>query len=349
MGAKYRRPPKCRNETAMKRIVPVLLLVLPLTGCQGWQSALDVHGPAARTLADMFWIFTAVLGTVWLLTMGALLLALRRRRVAGTDLLATNPATERRMTIVVSTAIGLTFLTVLALTGITYAGQRALYSHKDGALTLLVTGRQWWWQIMYEDPQPNRVFTTANEIHIPVGEPVLIKLESADVIHSFWIPNLTGKMDAITGRQNQIQIQADRPGVYRGQCAEFCGLQHAHMGMLVIAETKEDFERWRNNQIASAKPPSNPEQQRGMEIFLSKPCVMCHQIRGTDAGGKIAPDLTHVGSRRYIAAGTLETTRGNIAAWIIDPHGIKPGVNMPTIQLEPDEVQPLVSFLEGLK
>jgi cytochrome c oxidase subunit 2 len=121
------------------------------------------------------------------------------------------------------------------------------------------------------------------------------------------------------------------------------------MGVLVIAEPKEEFERWRNRQIASAQPPSDPERQRGMEIFMSKPCVMCHQIRGTDAGGKIAPDLTHVGSRRYIAAGTLETTRGNIAAWIVDPHGVKPGVQMPTIQLEPDEVQPLARYLEGLK
>ncbi len=332
----------------MKRVI-LLLLILPLAGCQGWQSALDAHGPAARTLADMFWIFTAVLTAVWLLTMGALLMALRRRRVAGADPLATNPATERRMTIVVSTAIGLTLLTVLALTGLSYGGQKALFSHKDGALTLLVTGHQWWWQVTYEDSQPSRVFTTANEIHIPVGEPVLIKLESTDVIHSFWIPNLTGKMDAITGRQNQIQIQADRPGVYRGQCAEYCGLQHAHMGILVIAESKEDFERWRNHQISSAIAPGDPERQRGMEIFLSKPCVMCHQIRGTDAGGKVAPDLTHVGSRRYIAAGTLETTRGNIAAWIVDPHGVKPGVNMPTIPLSPDEVQPLATYLEGLK
>jgi cytochrome c oxidase subunit II len=240
-------------------------------------------------------------------------------------------------------------VTVISLTGLSYAAQKALFSHKDGALTLSVTGQQWWWRITYEDEQPARVFTTANEIHIPVGEPVLIKLESSDVIHSFWVPNLTGKMDAIPGRQNQLQIQADRPGVYRGQCAEFCGLQHAHMGMLIIAESKEDFERWRNHQISSALPPGDPERQRGMEIFLSKPCIMCHQVRGTDAGGRVAPDLTHVGSRRYIGAGTLETTRGNIAAWIIDPHSVKPGVNMPTIQLEPDEVQPLASYLEGLK
>jgi len=332
-----------RNASAL------LLLTLPLAACQGWQSALDAQGPAARSLADMFWIFLAVLGTVWVLTMLALLLALRKRRPPGENPLATDPATERRMTITVSVAVGLTLATVLALTGLSYGGQKALFSHKDGTLSLTVTGHQWWWQVTYEDPQTNRSFTTANEIHVPVGEPVLIKLESSDVIHSFWVPNLTGKMDAITGRQNQLQMQADRPGVYRGQCAEFCGFQHAHMGMLVIAEEKEDFERWRNHQISSALPPSDPERQRGMEIFLTKPCIMCHQIRGTDAGGKVAPDLTHVGSRRYIAAGTLETTRGNIAAWIVDPHGAKPGVNMPTIQLEPDEVQPLASYLEGLK
>ncbi|WP_108523447.1 cytochrome c oxidase subunit II, partial [Bradyrhizobium algeriense] len=159
--------------------------------------------------------------------------------------------------ITISVAIGLTLVTVVSLTGLSYAAQKVLFAHKDGALTLLVTGQQWWWEVTYEDPQPNRVFTTANEIHIPVGEPVLIKLESSDVIHSFWVPSLTGKMDAITGRQNLIQIQADRPGVYRGQCAEYCGLQHAHMGLLVIAESKEDFERWREHQISSAIPPND--------------------------------------------------------------------------------------------
>ena len=334
----------------MRRSVPLfVLLVLPLGGCQGWQSVLDAQGPAASSIARMFWIFVAVLATVWVLTMIALLLSLRGRRPNDADPLTTNPGTERRMTITISVAIGLTLLTVISLTGLSYAAQKVLFAHKDGALTLLVTGQQWWWKVTYEDSRPNRVFTTANEIHIPVGEPVLIKLESSDVIHSFWVPSLTGKMDAITGRQNQIQLQADRPGIYRGQCAEYCGLQHAHMGVLVVAESKEDFERWRDQQISSAIPPGDAERQRGMEIFLSKPCIMCHQIRGTDAGGKIAPDLTHVGSRRYIGAGTLETTRGNIAAWIVDPHGVKPGVNMPTIQLEPDEVQPLASYLEGLK
>lgn len=334
----------------MKRGTPFLLaLSLPLAGCEGWQSVLDAQGPAARMLASTFWIFIAVLGAVWVLTMAALILSLRGRRMAASDPLSTDPATERRMTMTVSIAVGFTLLIVLVLTGLSYGGQKALFARNADILTVMVTGNQWWWQITYEDEQPGRSFTTANEIHIPAGEPVLIKLEASDVIHSFWIPNLTGKMDAIPGRRNQIQIQADRPGTYRGQCAEFCGLQHAHMGMLVIADSKEDFERWRQQQMSSALPPDDPERQHGMEIFLSKSCALCHQVRGTDARGTVGPDLTHVGSRRFIGAGTLETTRGNLAAWSIDPHGAKPGVNMPTTKLEPDEVQPLARYLEGLK
>jgi cytochrome c oxidase subunit 2 len=327
------------------RLAPVLLL----TGCQGWQSALDSHGPQARTLEVLFWTFTAVLSVVWLATMTALLFSLRRRRPAGEDPLAERPATERRMTVSVSVAVGLTFVTVLALTALSYGGQKAVFSTKEGAVTLKVTGRQWWWQIEYEDETPARRLTTANEIHIPVGVPVLIKLEASDVIHSFWVPSLAGKLDLIPGRQNQIQVQADRPGAYRGQCAEYCGFQHAHMGMLVVAEPMEDFERWRNQQVSAALSPADDEARRGQEIFFTKPCIMCHQIRGTSAGGRVAPDLTHVGSRRTLAAGTLENTRGNLAAWIVDPQGIKPGAHMPVIKLQPDEIQPLAAYLEGLK
>jgi cytochrome c oxidase subunit 2 len=333
----------------MRLRIAWLGLLFPLTACQGWQSALDTHGPQARTLETLFWIFSGVLGLVWVATMATLLLALRKRRALGEDVLAIRPAAERRMTITVASAVALTGIIVLALTALSYGGQQALFGHKDGVVSLKVIGHQWWWEVQYEDEQPSRTFTTANEIHVPVGEPVLIKLEAADVIHSFWVPSLAGKLDLIPGRQNQIEIQADRPGVYRGQCAEFCGMQHAHMSMLVVAESRDAFDGWRNRQISAAQPPSDPESQRGHDIFLTKPCLMCHQIRGTSAGGRVAPDLTHVGSRRMIAAGTLETTRGNLAAWIVDPQGIKPGVHMPVIKLEPDEVQPLATYLEGLK
>lgn len=333
------------------RVRPFLLLLIALTlsGCSGWQSALDTHGPHAETLARLFWIFLAILGTIWTVTMLTLLLALRRRRAPGEDPLMTRPGTERRMTIVVSSAVALTALIVVSLTVVSYGAQSVLFGHRDGPLTLLITGQQFWWKVQYEDASPARTFTTANEIHIPVGEKVLVKLEASDVIHSFWVPSLNGKMDAIPGRQNQIEIQADRPGIYRGQCAEFCGWQHAHMGLLIVAESREDFERWRDGQISAAQTPDDPETQKGMEIFMTKPCVMCHEIRGTSAGGKVAPDLTHVGSRQYIGAGTLPTTRGNIAAWIVDPQRIKPGVHMPLIQLAPEEIQPLATYLESLK
>jgi cytochrome c oxidase subunit 2 len=331
------------------RVVSLWFCLL-LAACDGWQSALDPHGPEATSLERLFWIFLAVLGAIWLATMIAVAVSLVRRRTElASDPLATNARTERRMTVVVSVLVALTVIVVAALTAVSYGAQRSLFGHKDGVVTIKVIGHQWWWEFQYEDEQPSRTFTTANEFHIPVGEPILIKLEASDVIHSFWVPSLAGKLDLIPGRQNQIQIQADRPGIYRGQCAEFCGLQHAHMGLLAIAESREAFERWRDRQIAPAEPPRDPESQRGQQVFVTQPCLMCHRIRGTSAGGRVAPDLTHLGSRRMIAGGTLETTRGNIAAWIVDPHGIKPGVHMPVVKLEPGDIQPLATYLEGLK
>jgi cytochrome c oxidase subunit 2 len=335
--------------TRLRRAFGVAVPILSLGACTGWQSVLDPQGPEARHLADLFWTFTAILTVVWVLTMLALVLALRPRRPAGAHPLGTNPVTEKRMTAVVTTAVVSTGITVLVLTGFSYAGQKKLFSTKTDGLTIRVIGHQWWWEVRYEDPEPHKAFTTANEIHVPVGEPVKIKLNSSDVIHSFWVPNLMGKQDNITGRENEIQFTAEREGIYRGQCAEFCGWQHAHMGMLVVAKSKDDYERWRDHQIKAAEPPSDPERQRGQEIFLSKPCVMCHSVRGTQAGGRVAPDLTHLASRQHIAAATLPMSRGNLAAWIIDPQGIKPGVHMPLIKIEPDEVDPLVSYLEGLK
>jgi cytochrome c oxidase subunit 2 len=337
------------SVTRFGQAIGVAALTCSLTACTGWQSALDPQGPDARHLADLFWIFTAVVTAVWVLTMLVVLGALRRRRPAGADPLATDPATERRMTTVTATAVGVTALTVLALTGITYATQKRLYSTHVPGLTIRVIGHQWWWEVRYEHAEASQVFTTANEIHIPVGEPVTVKLNSSDVIHSFWVPTLFGKQDNITGRENEIQFTADREGIYRGQCAEFCGTQHAHMSMLVVAKPREEFERWRVQQIKAADPPADPDRKRGQEVFLSKPCVMCHSVRGTQAGGKIAPDLTHIGSRQQIAAATLPMSRGNLAAWIVDPQGIKPGVHMPLIKLDPEEVDPLVSYLEGLK
>jgi cytochrome c oxidase subunit 2 len=190
---------------------------------------------------------------------------------------------------------------------------------------------------------------TANEIHIPVGQPVEFQLKSRDVIHSFWVPTLHGKRDLIPRHVTTMTLQADRPGVYRGQCAEFCGYQHAHMAILVVAEPLEQFAAWLEHQRRPAAEPSDARQQRGQEVFLSAPCVMCHTIRGTLAGGRVAPDLTHIAGRHTLAAGTLPNTPGHLAGWIIDPQHIKPGNRMPAHSLNADDLQALLAYLGSLK
>ncbi|MCP8940877.1 cytochrome c oxidase subunit II [Alsobacter sp. SYSU M60028] len=325
------------------------VLPLALAGCQGWQSALDPQGPQARSLADIIWVFTGVAVAVWVLVAVALAAALLRRRAEPPDPLSRAPDRERAMGYAVGGCVALTLVVILALTGYSYATQKELFSTHEGRITILLTGHQFWWDVRYEDPAPSRVFSTANEIHIPVGEPVRIKLEASDVIHSFWVPSLLGKQDLIPGRQNLVRLQADRPGVYRGQCAEFCGWQHAHMSLLVVAHPREEFEAWRDAQLASAAPPSTDEQKEGQRVFLSNPCMTCHTVRGTSAGAVAGPDLTHLASRRMLGAGMLPLTRGNLAAWVVDAPGVKPGVHMPSIKLEPHELHPLLAYLEGLK
>jgi cytochrome c oxidase subunit II len=218
---------------------------------------------------------------------------------------------------------------------------------KDG-LSIEVTAQQWWWKVRYQANEPALEFETANELHVPVGRPVVIKLESKDVIHSFWAPNLHGKKDLIPGRITTIRFRADKPGVYRGQCAEFCGYQHAKMAFVVVAEERDAYERWVAEQRRTAREPSDALLKRGQQVFLTSACVMCHAIKGTIADGRTGPDLTHLASRRTLAAGTLPNTRGNLAGWILDPQGIKPGANMPPTAIAPDDLQALLHYLESL-
>lgn len=278
-----------------------------------------------------------------------LLIGLLRKAPERPDPLKVDPESERRRLAVVSGAVVATLLTVIGLTVLSYVSQRQLFAKDKPAVTIKVTGQQWWWDVRYESDKPDETVTTANEIYVPVGQPVSVKLAATDVIHSFWVPNLMGKQDLIPGQENEIQFTASRPGVYRGQCAEFCGWQHAHMGLLVVAVPPAEFEQWRKAQTAPAAPPDDPVRQKGAEIFASKACVMCHTVRGTPVGSRVGPDLTHFGSRKSIASATLPMSRGAIAAWVVDPQGIKPGTNMPNVTIEPDELDPLVSYLAGLQ
>lgn len=190
---------------------------------------------------------------------------------------------------------------------------------------------------------------TANEIHIPVGTPVVLNSTSRDVIHSFWAPNIQGKRDLIPGRLTTIWFQVDREGVFRGQCAEFCGNQHAHMAFLIVAEPPEKFQQWLRSQRRPSVEPTDGIASRGQQVFLSHTCVMCHNIRGTNAGAKNGPDLTHIASRRTLAAGTIPNNRGYLAGWILDPQHIKPGNRMPPNPLRPDELQALLAYIETLQ
>jgi cytochrome c oxidase subunit II len=216
-------------------------------------------------------------------------------------------------------------------------------------LTIEVVGHQWWWEVQYDDPLPVRTLKTANEIHIPTGQMVLLKLTSRDVIHSFWAPNLHGKKDLIPGHVNLMWIQADNPGVYRGQCAEFCGAQHAHMAFRVVAEPPDQFADWYDKQLRPADTPADTARQHGQQVFLTSRCVMCHTIRGTTAAAVSGPDLTHLASRETIAADTLPNTPDHLGRWVVNSQAIKPGNQMPPNELSSEDLQSLISYLESLQ
>ena len=324
-------------------LLPVVLAIV-----QQSHSALNPASPQAHRI-DRLWdamYYTSAI--VFGLVVGALLWgALRRRRA---DEVADDPSKESSMRTAVIAAIGLTIAVLFGFLVFDISVGRALTSNPgNNALQIRVTGHQWWWEVQYRDSLPQNWVTTANEIHIPVGRPVAFELRSTDVIHSLWPPSLSPKRDLIPGDENSLWFQAESAGVYRGQCAEYCGLQHAKMAFLVIAQNPDDFAGWLAKQRDTALTPTDSITLRGQEVFLASSCVMCHTISGTPAGSRIGPDLTHLASRQTIAAGTLPNTRGNLAGWILNPQAFKPGTKMPPSQFNPDDLQAVLSYLESLK
>jgi cytochrome c oxidase subunit 2 len=239
-------------------------------------------------------------------------------------------------------------LVLIGVLVLTVTTQAAIATPAGTHLTVRVTGRQWWWEVTYLDPSPSLIATTANEIHIPVRRPVRLQVVSGDVIHSFWIPELAGKTDLIPGQENVMWLEADRPGVYHGQCAEYCGLQHAKMAMEVVAEPPEAFARWLERQRAPAAAPAGTDAAAGARVFATTACALCHTVRGTMAGGRLGPDLTHLAGRRTIAAGTIANTRGNLLGWIENPRAFKPGTLMPAVPLHGRELDDLTAYLQSL-
>ena len=314
------------------------------------QSMIDPAGPKAAAVYDFWWFLIVTSTVVFVIVVGALLFGALKRRPRSPELAVPADA-EHRVARIVGGAVAATALILAVFLTLNWQLERAIAApNQANVLTVDVIGHQWWWEIQYPDSvNVSNWISTANEIHIPVNRPVRLRMTSRDVIHSFWVPNLSGKKDLVPGRVTETWFQADTPGVYRGQCAEFCGHQHANMALLVIAHRPDEFREWVAAARAPASEPYDSLRQAGKQVFLAGSCSLCHSVGGTPAYGRVGPDLTHVGSRRTIAAGTLPNTRGHMAGWIIDPQRIKPGAYMPPNGLEPSQLDALLAYLEGLK
>ncbi|QYF99822.1 MULTISPECIES: cytochrome c oxidase subunit II [Massilia] len=316
------------------------------------QSVLHPAGADAAIIHQFSWVLFVGGTLIFIFVMALLTLAMRRQA---------RPIRPAIWIFGAGIAFPVVVLTALLAWSTWRSAQLAPQTSHD-ALTISVTGKMWWWEVRYRDPATNREIISANEIHIPVGESVYLGLTASDVIHSLWVPSLAGKRDMIPGRVTGLTLRADKPGVYRGQCAEYCGEQHARMAFHVIALPRPEFDAWLARQAAPSLPADTTVLQRGREAFLAQQCQACHTIRGvTDVPpfseqariadtSRLGPDLTHVGSRREIAAGTLRNHRGTLAGWIADPQAIKPGVFMPPSQdLDGETLRALATYLEHLK
>ncbi len=322
----------------------IWLIPLALVACsEDAPNSLDPAGPGSRQIEEMWWPLFWISAVAVLVVTGLLIASLRRSRWNELgEIERGKPRLGERFIIVAAVIIPAIILLGTYVFSLNEMNALAT-SGEDTDLTITVDAQNWWWEIEY----PNGA-VTANEIHIPAGEPVKLILESPDVVHSFWVPRLQAKMDHVPGQQNEMWLEADEPGRYRGQCAEFCGLQHAHMAFFVVADPPDEFDEWLANEAANAPEPDSPTARQGSDVFLSSTCVGCHSIRGTEAEAEIGPDLTHLAGRETIAAGKLENTRDNLAEFILDPQGVKPGIAMPPTDLDPDELEALLDYLEQL-
>lgn len=304
----------------------------------------DEAGPEAGNIIKLWWVLSGV-GTLVLVVITFFLLGscFRARRERE------DPGSESRLGRAVVIGGILSTLLLLVVLVATHALSQPFADEREDGMTIEVTGKRWWWRVTYFDNDGVPLFDTANEIHIPVGVPVRLRLLSDDVIHSFWVPKLAGKMDLIRGRTNYLRLQADEAGVYRGQCAEFCGIQHAKMAFLVIARPPREFDDWLLAQAAPAHEPESVLAAKGREVFQNSRCAACHTIRGVSLSPPLGPDLTHLGTRRTLAAGSLPNRRGQLAGWLADPQSVKPGNLMPSVPLPADDFQALLHYLEGLE
>lgn len=333
-------PGNSHKLTPFGRWLGVLILLLGLSGCADaavTPSALDPQGPAAAQIANLWWWMLSLGTLTYLLVMGVLLVALGGR---------SSPISENQRRWLVGSGMFFTAVILLVVFGFTLNTLNALNLDKASTpLVIEVEGVQWWWRVRYPDQQ----IETANEIHIPVDTPVQLKLTSGDVIHSFWVPELHGKKDLIPGKTNSWWLEAEEAGEYWGLCAEFCGTQHAKMLFVVIAEPEAEFNEWLTQQQQPAQTPPSELARFGQQLFMEKSCSECHAVKGTEAVGDLGPDLTHFASRMTLGSAIAPNDRAQLAAWILNPHTIKPGNLMPATELTENELEALLAYMESLE
>jgi len=330
------------------RDIGSFLVLTALAACTSNHAALNPAGPRAQGIANLLLLFCAVASIVYLTVIGVLVWSLLRRRRQA-EPLDGEGRREQHCWRLIGVGVALTVVTLITLALADFVGQRRLSAHPADGMRIVLTGHQYWWEVEYDEVDPSQRVRTANEIHIPVGRPVEFVLTSRDVIHSFWLPSLMGKKDLIPGHTNTEVVIASRPGIFTGQCAEFCGLQHAQMRLALTAEAPQDFERWRQHQLSEGSPPASESERRGQTVFMKTSCILCHTIAGTPAGATVGPDLTHLASRGTIAAGTLSNTPANLASWILEPQRMKPGAMMPATSLPPQDLAALTTYLGSLR
>jgi cytochrome c oxidase subunit 2 len=317
----------------------------------GRHHVLHPAAPQASHIEWLYWVIFWIVFAVYILMIAAFTRASVKSHDSSVEPppIIVNEAADQRAKWAVGSAVAVTALTLFfVLVASVITGKKVEGLTSKNPVTIQIIGHQWWWEVIYPNSQADQTVTTANEIHIPTKTPVVILTNSADVIHSFWAPSVTGKRDLLPGYSSAFWFQVDQPGTYRGQCAEFCGLQHAHMGFSIIAESLDQFQAWEQQQLKPAPDPTSEQAARGREVFLTHTCLMCHTIRGTDAGSRVGPDLTHIASRNMIAAETIPNTPGALAGWILDPQRIKPGAEMSPNPLAPDDLQALLTYLRSL-
>ena len=329
-----------RRGTALVAAAPLVVLA----ACGGHSpSMLDTHGTESRRVAGVWWLMFSLASAVYVIVAAFIVIAIvrgRRQRAAAGE----GPKDDTFIWFggIVAPVVILAILAV-----VTVSTTRAVRAVTPGELKVSVVGKRWYWDVSY----PASGVRTANEIHVPVGQTVDVALTSDNVIHSFWVPQLAGKVDTIPGQTNHLRFKATTAGTYRGECAEFCGIQHANMNFEVVAEAPADFGQWlARRQSGAGVAPSSDQSAAGERVFMREACAGCHTIRGTQATGTIGPDLTDVGSRPFIAALTLANTPENLSRWITDAQSVKPGNLMPPfLSLPAADVAALVAYLEGLR